>query len=291
MMRDTVTSDSEKETAVRYLLGELAEEERDRFEKRFFQDDACFELLQAVEEELLDKYALNELPEAERARFEAGYVNSPRRRQKVELARAVAHYFLHAEEAPRLFSVAWLLPRVWVPLAAAATTAALVTVGWLWQDRQGLRNQIAQVRSKNQELAQGVQNEQRQRSLLEQQLIASNSHPVVASFVLDSGLARSDRAQGSDTRLEVRQGTLLLRIEVVVPGGGRVDRAAIENVEGQEIWSQSNLRQVVRTGGRIPLALPEALLGDGDYVLRLQSRDTAGTLQVIHSQTFTIAHQ
>jgi len=74
----------------RYLLGELAPEERARFEEFYFTRGEVFERLRLVEEELLDSYVRDELAPEQRARFEAHYLVSRERHERVEFAQRLA---------------------------------------------------------------------------------------------------------------------------------------------------------------------------------------------------------
>jgi len=73
---------------VRYLLGDLSEEQQIQLEKECFADDEAFERLLMVEGELNDAYVRGELSGRDRQLFERSVLGSPRRRQRVEFARA-----------------------------------------------------------------------------------------------------------------------------------------------------------------------------------------------------------
>ena len=73
----------------KYLLGEMTEAEQARFEESFFHDVELSELLSDVENDLIDEYVREELSAGERERFERHFLVSERRREKVEIARAL----------------------------------------------------------------------------------------------------------------------------------------------------------------------------------------------------------
>src|SRR5689334_12572202 len=54
----------------RYLLGHMAEAERAEWEDNYFADDAQYERLSIVEEELVDEYVCGKLSPDEKAQFE-----------------------------------------------------------------------------------------------------------------------------------------------------------------------------------------------------------------------------
>jgi len=72
---------------VRYLLGELSEEEEKSFENRYFADDQAFEELQIAEGEVIDAYVSERLPAQARLHLEQQLAKSPRLRARVAFAR------------------------------------------------------------------------------------------------------------------------------------------------------------------------------------------------------------
>jgi hypothetical protein len=54
----------------RYLLGEVSDDERSEIEQGYFADDAFFDQLLDVQNDLVDSYVRGTLPPADRKRFE-----------------------------------------------------------------------------------------------------------------------------------------------------------------------------------------------------------------------------
>lgn len=75
---------------VRYLLGELSEEEEKSFENRYFADDQAFEELQIAEAEVIDAYVGERLPAQAGLHLEQRLKKSPRLRERVAFARTFA---------------------------------------------------------------------------------------------------------------------------------------------------------------------------------------------------------
>ncbi len=73
---------------VQYLLGTLPEAETERFDALSVADAEFANELNATEQNLVDAYVEGGLTGATLARFESHYLASPRRREKVEFARA-----------------------------------------------------------------------------------------------------------------------------------------------------------------------------------------------------------
>src|ERR1043166_8844967 len=154
-----------EDVMVRFLLDELAEEERQEFEERFFLDDGLHDQLRAVETDLVDGYVRGTLDEARRRRFERAFLASPERRRRVENALALKGYIssLEAEErvaAERVVAREETRPTLWqtflaflspqrpaMQYAMAGLVLALTAGGaWLGYDGGRLRRGGAQGR-------------------------------------------------------------------------------------------------------------------------------------------------
>ena len=178
---------------VRYLLGDLPEEEQLEIEDRAFRDQQTLRHIEAVESDLIDEYVRGGLSGRERQQFEGRFFVSAERRRKVEFARALAHVapeFVVIEKDPRTASApaAVTLPRLveaflrrLSPAAryALAAAALLIVVGGFWLIAEGLRlrAQLAGLRAEQQAserqqqtLRQQVADEQARREDLSAQL-------------------------------------------------------------------------------------------------------------------------
>ena len=178
---------------VRYLLGDLPEEEQVEVEERAFRDQQTLRDLQAVESDLIDEYVRGGLTGRERQQFEGRFFVSAERRRKVEFARALAHVapeFAVIEKDSRTASApasaTWprlieaFLRRL-SPAAryAFAAAALLIVIGgsWLIVESLRLRAQLAGLRAEQQAherqqqaLQQQVADEQARREDLSAQL-------------------------------------------------------------------------------------------------------------------------
>src|SRR5580765_4200045 len=84
---------------VKYLLGDLSQEEQVQVEDRAFADPDYLVMLQAVEVDLIDAYVNGDLSPAERRGFERQFLVSPERRKKVAFARDLARVAAEAKAA------------------------------------------------------------------------------------------------------------------------------------------------------------------------------------------------
>src|SRR5262245_44741684 len=83
-------ADNEK-LLIRYLLGNLPEEQRLQVEGEFLSNDQRYERLLALENELFYDYAQNKLSPGEREQFEKRFLSSERNRKRAMIVSALAH--------------------------------------------------------------------------------------------------------------------------------------------------------------------------------------------------------
>ncbi len=313
---------------VRYLLGQLPEDEQNRLEDRFFTDDDYFEELRVVEDELIDAYAQGKLSRRDRELFETRFLASPAQRRRVELAKTLMRSvsLASATEQPESFvrpqTASWRYSltaflRGLSPAGrfALATVALLIALGGAWlmvetlrlrnqlerisaeqiamrQREQAAQQQLAEQRARNDQLAEQLEREQNQRALLEQALVEQrHSLPTIISFALTAGLLRDP---GSSNRLVIPPGTDLLRLRLDLEDGRERAhyRAVIRTVEGNRVWSQQGLRlRSTNSGKAIVLRLPATLFAPGDYILTLSGVKAAGEAEDINDYYFRIVRR
>jgi hypothetical protein len=71
-----------------YLLGKLSDEQQYHVELRYFSDDAFYEELLVIEQELIEGYARGEFSEIEREWIKRHFLRSQARRERVIMASA-----------------------------------------------------------------------------------------------------------------------------------------------------------------------------------------------------------
>jgi hypothetical protein len=125
-----------------YLLGELQERQAAELEERILNDDELFDLVEALEAELLAAASRGELAPAERERVLRRLASSPEGRERLALARSLNTLADGAAETRTpVAPVVPFRPRVagskpvahWVALAAAGLIAA---AGLFWLTQQ-----------------------------------------------------------------------------------------------------------------------------------------------------------
>ena len=146
----------------RFLFGEMPEEERFEFEEKFIADAVLFEQIKTVEDELIEKYVRGWMDPAERSKFEKHFLNTKKRRERVEFSRLMISKV--KEEAPVFKKNNEVMSEdsVWQKLAgllltpqvAVAFTILVVSFGgWILYQNFGSRESEI-VKSQNEEVSQ-----------------------------------------------------------------------------------------------------------------------------------------
>ena len=81
--------ESNREWVLRYVLGELSEDETRQADERFFADDAFAGMLDETYRDMLDAYAAGEIEEAEKERVERAFFNEPHQAGRLRILRAM----------------------------------------------------------------------------------------------------------------------------------------------------------------------------------------------------------
>jgi hypothetical protein len=252
--------------AARYLLGQLSDEEQDRFEQESLMDDQRFEELVSAEDDLIDAYVAGELPPEDARRFEARFLSVPARRERVEFARSL-HRLAAAEAGP--------LPapegaRPGAPrgsrLALAASLAAAAVGGWSLLQVRELSRALHEARGEQQALDRRLAAEQARAGALAADLAAAREAPgAVVGWTLQAG---GERSHGSPAARSLAPEVEWVRLRLRAPGippTARV-RLTLETAEGAALAVQEGLRA---RGGAVEVILPAALLAPGSYVITL----------------------
>ena len=307
---------------VQYLLGELSEEARVQFEERYFSDDRVFEELLAVETELIDSFVKGELPEPRHKRFQSFYLNSPERRERVEMAKCLMQCIAEEQAVSESFARVNAKPEsMWRSLCdwfaagpaamrivyAAATVAVLVFGSVMLIENRHLRSDLNRMQAEkaslgkhNQDLQQQVANFNaagaRQNSIDSATETAQGHPPELFSISirLVPGLSRNAK-ESVDNRLTVpstaRWVVLNLSLESnEYPGGYG---AVIETAEGNKIIKLDRLASHATKNGEksVAVRVPAKLLNNDTYVVTLDGRTVSGAREDIASYSFQIVRR
>lgn len=300
------------ELLVQYLLGELNEEEQEGIEQRYIGDPEFYEQLLAVEDDLIDAYALGELSQSRRTGFEEHFLCSPERQARVGFAKAWMAYVSRQSKAARpapepthrrpFFSI--LRFESW-PVAIRVTAAMLVVLAGAWLIRETLRlrnrvqqtelqrveleRQIAEERSRSQELSTQLEREREDRDRqTTTQRTTEKPLPGIISLILAPGLVRG---AGDAKRLVITPETRQVRLQVSFGQGDYESyRVVIRTVEGQSIWSKSGLSAQSKGPGRIIVVqVPASVFATDDYILILSGLNGVGPAEPLSEYSFGVS--
>lgn len=262
---------SQQEYQVRqFLLGQLEDHERQRFEEELMTSTAYQEEVLIIEEGLIEDYLDGVLPAAEQQAFETNFLASLKQRRRVQIARLLGAYGaskVSDSDQPQPTSAPsrrWSIvrgirnnPVVFTSLAAIllVVIAAVILQGiWSWRE--------------NKQRLEAT----RQRSIIEHELAQLNSIPHEAASTISLVLAPVTTREAIDTStlsiplpaeiVEVRlilTGTTYPRYAVELGSSGTIERFRINELHSH--YTANGLAVIVR--------LPSRLLGRGDYNLSL----------------------
>jgi hypothetical protein len=308
----------------RYLLGQLSEEERARVEESFFKDDASFEQLSALEDDLIDDYVRGRLTGDLQNAVQRKLGSDSRWKERVGFARALAQRVSERQSARQPVARADSFFRTLLAAfrtggqgfqfaVAAGTLVVLIGVVWLASQAIQYRNssqalqaleserenlektvgdlkgQMAGLEQNSQKLSQELERERLARQELEKKgRGAGGPVRLIASFVLRAGLVR-----GADdaAKLNVPAGasTIRLQLELAPAEDYRTYRAELRTAAGALITGEDMLRAEVRGQSKsLGLDVPAQRLAAGNYELALLGRTDGGQLEEVGYYYFTV---
>jgi hypothetical protein len=309
-MRQTIEQD---ERMTRYLLGDLPETEQTALEQEYFADPEKFEEVWAAENDLVDRYARGRLSRAELELFERNYLQSPKHRERVAIARKLI------EAADRLVVEGGVTPRVGAPassrlmerlntlltprfLAPSAAFLLLVSgFSWLLVERARLNEEIGKAQ------AQLSDQQRREREILDK-LAAERDQSGKLKSELDRALETlAQRPSLTPTSIlsfllmpilrprgeieTAQQITITRKIDLVrlqmkiEKGDSRRFQATVRQVGGLQVWNQRLLKPM---SGLITVTVPADKLPVEDYILTLSATTPAGELEEINGYSFRV---
>ena len=246
---------------IAYLLGRLDPPAKERFEERYFTDNALFDQVEVVEHELLEEYLDNRLLSDRRKALEKRLRQSPHRRTRLEYLRAVRERGKAPATARPSRGHRWAL----APAVAVVVVAASLGV-LLWTENHNLQRQLdeyARLPREGPAASQGAA-----------------SDPVAHVSVEAAALARSRSASPGPANVRRKRDAAVVEISLsYLKSAISPKTAALLNADGEELASQSKLIPTATDGvERVTVTFPASLLPQGSYVLRLQDSH-GGTIE------------
>jgi hypothetical protein len=234
--------DPEEGQIIGYLLDELNIQERELVDERIRQAPAFFELVCAIEDDLMQGYLRGDLTAERRLRFEALYLTNPAKRARLDAARVLTNSL--RDEALRRqarMPVLQLVP-VRVRWGLAVGVLLLGVILWpSWRSRHSSQTPS----------------------------YAASGPPSSASetafYVLEPGLLRS----GGGNQIELPETAQLAQFDLLASDSTPPGRyyAVLGTPEHPQMWKGA----VVRRDNRLSVSIPAAVLKNADYTLSLTS--------------------
>jgi hypothetical protein len=287
-----------------YLLGQMRLEDQTRIEEQYLADPDFHQELRATERDLIDQYIHGELSKPEQDQFEKHFLSSPRRRQRVEFARALMQSLAQgaavADRAgsseERISGWASLLHllsgrhRVWL---SAAATVVILAGGWLLivnRQKENSPKQVVQTQKPGLTRPPDVTGQQKPPAPPQPEVVEPKRPAVppvqVATIVLMPGLSRNT----DETPTLVIEGNLQVSLQLHLETGGyKSYRAMLRTAEGDEVWSQDRLQpQSTRSGQTIIVKLPASRFSSRDYTIKLSGVTPGGEFEEVSSYYFRV---
>lgn len=315
----------QNDSATKFLLGKLTEEEQAKIEKEYFHNHKLFENILIAENELIDAYATGNLSTEEHQRFESRLLINPHQRQRVDFAKTLAKYTANfpaeiSNISPVKFSwssiISLLLSHK--PLLSFSFVAALLVfvAGGVWLTSDTSVPQISQVNENAsieisptplqiQELTVEV-NKGNKIAETNKQVSAparksvqdktpqdtgheapiKNNAPAIFSFVLSPGLTR---ASGTSQKFSIPAKTDFVKMQMKFEENNYFSyQATLETVEGNQVWSSKEIK--IKKGDKsIDVLIPTKLLKKADYILSLKGLTKGGVFERVEDYSFTIS--
>jgi hypothetical protein len=287
-MRATHHDDDE---LVRYVLGLVPDEARERLDEASIADDEVAARLYTAETNLIDSYVRGQLSGATLERFESHYLSSPRCREKVRLAAdflgAVDRSVTRAEALTATTRTRWT---AFARIAAAAALAIGVGAAFLFQPERP-RSQLAEVRSES----EAVERRPSETTSVSASPSASASpdgkHADPPARIVAVVLPPPTRSVARIPTLAVPAGVDRVRFELQLEANDFPSyRVGLQDPATSRILWRSDWMAPRGSADRIslPVIVPANLLAAQHYSLELSGRDAGGRAEVIGIYTVRV---
>lgn len=303
----------------RYWLGQLSQDGEKHLEDLYFADDAVFEHVKAIQEELIDDYLFGRLNREERQCFDQHFLQSQDHREHVEVIESLIEKLKKTPQVvPTPF---WKLWTGWPTPAktlagafAALFFFAALSAAWLVKENRQIRQERDQMLTEKQareaELARVTAELKRK----EAALLALSPSPTPSitpqpqsgatpkvlppvtdqsAFVALATLAPDMEGRGSSYSTEVKiapdDQRLKLRLKVNDATAYRLYKVEVKADGGRHVQNQSGLRPVNNDTIEVPFAA--RLFAAGKYDLTLYGERGKNAPALLFSYSFRVARE
>jgi len=312
-----MSSESKADTddlLIRFLLGEVPQEERVEIENRLLADNEFFESLLAAESMLLDQYVQGKLSGQKLERAESLFEISSSQKREVEFTKeliAAVHENKHAGDLVAANVAGGQSPvqisnvtRFGWAVALLICILLLLWAAFLYSSRRNLeaqrlaaeRNAEEAQRKLNEQLtAESELNKQLQaeveRRKQAEELLAqmqTRQPPEITSILLFS--AASPRGGQGDGTAKFKPGSRLVQIQLYLDAPETYQRYSVKisTVDNREIWKNDSIGADRVRNDRLSLLLSAKLFENEDYKIELKGQAPDGTFVYVADYTFKV---
>ena len=267
-----------------FLLGQLADEDRERIEDLFLTDSRTRDRVLAVEQDLIDDYLEDSLSQEEKERFLSRYAQTDEQRRKLRITGAIKDWAVREArtshpDAPvatvwsRFRTWLGLKPRFLVPITVTILIAVVLAIVWL-----------------------NSRVEQRKHLAIEQELAQLNSPASLRGIPAEmTSLALrpvSVRSVEPQAELQIPTGTRIVELQLPWIQSERysVYQAEVKRVDERESFTIPNLQAENDDRYTIRLRLPAQMLRRGHYQINLTGVNANSSAGSIEDYSFVVAN-
>ena len=315
----------QEDLMIRYLLGDVTEEEQSHIEEQFLTNNQYFEQLCSVEDALIDDYVQGVLTEYERRKVE-DLLRSSRRTREVARVEDIIQFIsknpadalinsgstrqkptakghswpalYRLQSAGRRFSLAGLALLAVIALGLGLWNLSLqkkirhqqVALG---ETQEALRRQMDEEGSRE-AIIKELETERNKRAQLEQELATrQESGPLLAknnTALLDIKTASFTRGEGELKVVRLYPGISRFQIRIHLDEQVEYETysATMKTFDGHPIWRKDRIRPGQTNLKRLTLTVPAPLLTSNDYLLTLEGRTGRGETVEIGDYPFRV---
>jgi len=271
-----------------FLLGTVADEERQRIESVFLTDPRMRERVLAAEQQLIDDYLEESLSTADRERFLSQYGETVAQRRKLRIAQSIHEWAAKPPTIATATAVVAPATSMWRRLLAglraksvlvipiAATAAVVIVIALLWVN-SGRRERERQHFALEQELAQ-----------LNTPARLRETQSSLPPLTLKPGPVRGVESQ-PELNMRRDSSAAELRLLWLQKEDYQTYTATLRRVDDDQSYTVPALQADNSNGKAIRLRLPAHMLSRGTYQIQLSGISADGRTSPPEVYSFTVS--
>lgn len=297
----------DEQTLRKYLLGEMSVKEQEDVELWLMSDGDAYDLVEAVEDDIIDDSLNGRLTPRELHQFTTHFLNAPERKKKLQFSRSL-HQFINRSAQPAQRESFWFRLNAAFRLqpALAYTFAALLAViifggSWLAQRQSELQRRLDSTVG---QLAQS----QQQRDALQEQLAAAQtanqqsqpqtnttSAPAGPTLLAVNLIPSLTRTAANIPTVALASGPQSVQFSLALLDDNYASyRAVIRDADGKEIMRRDGLKPSASGGEKaivfgekaIVFVVQGKMLSPADYIVSLAGISDSGVAENVANYPF-----